>query len=66
MVITFSCSVCTKTIGDNDNSIFCDKCSLWVHVKRNNLNFIEYQYLNGNGDIGFVSNVTLSYFHFVP
>ena len=66
MVITFSCSICTKTIDDNGNSIFCDKCNLWVHIKRNNLNFIECQYLNGNGDVGFVSNVTLSYLHLVP
>ena len=46
--------------------LFCDKCNLWVHIKRNNLNFIECQYLNGNGDVGFVSNVTLSYLHLVP
>ena len=30
MVITFACSICTKTIGDNDDSIYCDKCNLWA------------------------------------
>ena len=48
MVIIFRCSICTKAIGDNDNSLYCDKCKLWVHIKCNNLNFIDYQYLNGN------------------
>ena len=50
MVIAFPCSICNKTIGDNDDSIYCDKYILWMHVKCNNLNFIDYQYLNGNDD----------------
>ena len=29
-------------------TMYCDKCNLWVHIKCNNLNFINYQYLNGN------------------
>ena len=50
MVTTFPCSICTKTIGGNDDSMYCDKCSLWLCIKCNNLNFIDYQYLNGNDD----------------
>ena len=50
MVITFPCSICTKTVDDNDKSIYCAKCNLWVHVKCNNLNFLDYQYLNVNDD----------------
>ena len=50
MVINFPCSICTKTIGDNDDSIYCDNCNLWVYIKCNNLNFIDYKYLNGNDD----------------
>ena len=50
MVIIFPYSICTKTIDDNDNSIYCDQCNLWVHIKFNNLNFIDYQHLNGNDD----------------
>ena len=45
MVITFPYSICTKAIGNNDNSIYCDICNLWAHIKCNNLNFIYYQYL---------------------
>ena len=50
MVITFPCSICTKTVDGNDNSIYCDKCNLWLHIKCNNLNFLDYQYLHGNDD----------------
>ena len=50
MVITFPYSICTKAIGDNDNSIYYDKCNLWVHIMCNNLNLIDYQYLHGNDD----------------
>ena len=39
------------TIGDNDDSIYCDNCNLWVHVKCNTLNFIDYQYRNENDDL---------------
>ena len=56
MIITFPCSICTKTVDDNDNSIYCDKCNrcdkLWVHIKCNNLNFLDYQY-NRNDDSRF-------------
>ena len=45
--------LCTKVIRDNDNSIYCDKCNLWGHIKCNNLSFIDYQYLNGNDDSWF-------------
>ena len=50
MVITFPRSIFTKAIGDNHNYIYCDKCNLWVNMKCNNLNFRDYQYLNGNDD----------------
>ena len=50
MVIAFTCSICTKAIGDNDDSLYCDRCNLWLYTKCKNLNFIDYQYLNGNDD----------------
>ena len=50
MVITFLCSICVKAIGDKEDSIYFDKCSLWVHIKRKNQNYVDYNYLSGNGD----------------
>ena len=64
MVINFPCSICTKTIGDNDDSIYCDNCNLWVHIKCNNLNFIDYQYLNGNDDPWFCLKCNSEFYPF--
>ena len=50
MIPQFPCSVCHRSIGDIENSIFCDLCKLWVHIKCNNLNYIDYQYLSGGSD----------------
>ena len=50
MITQFPCSVCQKSIGDKEYSIFCDLCKLWVHIKRNNLNYVDYQYLSGCSD----------------
>ena len=50
-MVIIPCSICTKTVDDNENSIYCDKCNLRVHIKCNNQNFLNYQYLNGNDDL---------------
>ena len=50
MIPDFPCSVCHKSIGDKENSIFCDLCKLWVHIKCNNHNYVDYQYLSGCTD----------------
>ena len=63
IAITFPCSICIKTIGDNDNSLYCDKCNLWVHIKCN-LNFIDCQYLNGNDDPWFCLKCNTELFPF--
>ena len=47
MIQQFPCRVCHKSIDDKENSIFCDLCKLWVHIKCNNLNYVDYQYLLG-------------------
>ena len=64
MVITFPCHICTKTIIDNDDAIYRDKCNLWVHINCNNLNFIDYQYRNGNDDPWFCLNCNTELFPF--
>ena len=50
MVITFPCSIYVIAIGDKEDSIYCDKCNLWVKCKCNDLNYIGYKYLSANGD----------------
>ena len=50
MVITFPCSICVKTIGDKEGFIYCNKCNLWVHIKCNNLIYMDYKNFSGNSD----------------
>ena len=54
----------TKTLDDDDNSIYCDKCNLWVYIKCSNLNFLDYQYLNGNDDPWFCLKCNTELFPF--
>ena len=64
MVITFPCSACTGITDDNDNYIYCDKYNLWVHIKCNDLNFLDLQYLNGNDDPWFCLKCSTELFPF--
>ena len=54
MTISFPCSICAKSIGDND-----DKCNSWIYIKCNNLNYIDYQYFNGDYDKDYSCNLVL-------
>ena len=65
MVITFLCNICVKAIGDKEDSIYCDKCNLWVHIKCNNLNYVDYKYLSGNGDPLFCLKCNSQLFPFI-
>ena len=64
MAIIFPCSICVKAIGDKEDPIYCDKCKLWVHIKCNNLNYIDYRYLSGNGDPWFCLKCNCQFFPF--
>ena len=33
MLIKFPCQLCKKSCKTNENSIFCDTCSSWIHLK---------------------------------
>ena len=35
---------------DKESSILCDFCNLWIHPKRNHLNFLDYQCISGNNN----------------
>ena len=51
MIQQCPCIVCHKSIGDKENSIFCDLCNLWVQIKCNKLNYVDYQYLPAEADL---------------
>ena len=43
--LKFSCKICAKNIHDKDKAVQCDLCELWIHIKCNNLNYLDYRYL---------------------
>ena len=41
----FPCRICTKNVHEKDKAVQCDLCELWIHIKCNNLNYLDYRYL---------------------
>ena len=41
----FPCRICRKNVHDKDKAVQCDLCKLWIHIKCNNLNYLDYRYL---------------------
>ena len=45
MTIKFPCGICEKPVANNHQAINCDKCGLWIHIKRSKINKQTYIYL---------------------
>ena len=41
----FPCKICAKNVHDKDKAVQCDLCELWIHIKCNKLNYLDYSYL---------------------
>ena len=41
----FPCMTCAKNVHGKDKAVQCDLCELWIHIKCNNLNYLDYRYL---------------------
>ena len=35
----------TGFVHDKDKAVQCDLCEFWIHIKCNNLNYLDYRYL---------------------
>ena len=46
----FPCRIYEKNVSDKDKAVQCDLCELWVHVKCNNLNYLDYRYLQNSNE----------------
>ena len=46
----FPCRICVKNVSDKDKAVQCDLCELWVHIKCNNLNYLDYRYLQNSNE----------------
>ena len=45
MTNTDICPFCEKMVKTHDKAICCDLCRKWIHIKCNNLNDLDYEYL---------------------
>ena len=43
MSVSYPCRSCKKRIKENENSLQCDLCEMWIHLKCSHLNFIDYK-----------------------
>ena len=60
----FPCKLCGKNVTDNDDTVLCDLCETWVHIKCNHLNYIDYKYLPGCNDPWYCLSCTNTLFLF--
>ena len=45
MTPKFPCGICYKAVAKNQNTVCCDRCNLWAHIKCNNLTNFCYRKL---------------------
>ena len=53
MTPTDICPFCETIVKTCDKAICCDLCSKWIHIKCNNLNDLDYEYLKSNDETGY-------------
>ena len=42
MIVRFPCKICCKPVANSDHAIQCDNCNIWVHVKCNRINTVDF------------------------
>ena len=46
----FPCRICVKNVSDKDKAVQCELCEFWVHIKCNNLNYLDHSYLQNSNE----------------
>ena len=41
----FPCRICAKNVHGKDKAVQCDLCEIWIHIKCNKFNYLDYMYL---------------------
>ena len=59
----FPGKICTTNIKDTDSAAQCDISQFWIHMKCNNLNHIDYKYLQDQVILSSASHVVMKFFH---
>ena len=59
----FPHKICAKTVHDKDKAQ-CDLCELWIHIKCNNINYLDYRYLQNCDESRFCIECSSTIFPF--
>ena len=60
----YLCSICNGTVRKSDKAVCCDHCDKWVHIRCNDLNSIDYEYLKCSSEIWFCKICSAEIFPF--
>ena len=60
--MTLPCRICNKNVNNNDHAIQCNISNFWVHIKCNNLNYMDDECLHGNNDLWYCISCSSSIF----
>ena len=61
---TFPYKICAKNVQDKDKAVQSDLCELWIHIKCNNLNYLDYRYLQNCDESWYCIECCGTIFHF--
>ena len=59
----FPHKICAKNVHDKDKAQ-CDLCELWIHIKCNNINYLDYRYLQNCDESWFCIECSSTIFPF--
>ena len=62
--IKFPCKICKNSVTNSDQTIQCDLCDSWVYIKFNDLNCIDYKFLQNSNDPWFFISCCSEIFSF--
>ena len=61
----FPCKICAKNVSENVKTVQCDLCELWVHIICNNLNYLDYRYLQNSNESWYCIECCCTIFPFI-
>ena len=62
----FPYRICEKNVSDKDKAVHCDLCEPWVHIKCNNLNYLDYSIFKTATNPEIAQNVVAQFFLLTP
>ena len=62
----FFAKICAKNVSEKVKAVQRDLCGLWIHIKCNNRNYLDYRYLQTANNPGTALNAAAQSFLLTP